>query len=75
MSSNDNEFAKSSVLDILIPESSNLDIEEALGSTESAREADDLALITTIPQRSLLFFGMSQYLHAQNYILLICREL
>lgn len=45
-----------SILDILIPEASQLDIEEALSSTDTA---DESALIPTIPQRNLLFFGMT----------------
>ena len=55
----DAEFAKNSVLDILIPETTDLDIEEALSSIDETRESDDTALISSIPQRSLLYFGSS----------------
>lgn len=58
MSSSSAEFAENSVLDFLIPHTSEVDIEEALGSSETAQDADDSALITSIPQRNLLFFGM-----------------
>ena len=57
MSNSCSEFAKDSVLDFLIPEASEVDIEDALSSSEAAREIDDTALITSIPQRTLLFFG------------------
>ena len=57
MASSSSEFAKDSVLDFLIPEASEVDIEDALRSSEAAREIDDTALITSITQRTLLFFG------------------
>jgi hypothetical protein len=50
-------LAEHSLLDIFIPEASDLDIEEALGSSGSGRGDDDGPLIAAIPQRSLLFFG------------------
>ncbi|KAL9123004.1 MAG: hypothetical protein Q9187_000442 [Circinaria calcarea] len=46
-------FVEDSVMDILIPEASQLDIEDALSSTDTA---DESALIPTIPQRNVLFF-------------------
>ena len=57
MSVSSAEFAKGSTLDIIIPQASNVDIEEALSSSKSAGEPDDGALVTSILQRSLLFFG------------------
>ncbi|MCJ1245034.1 hypothetical protein MMC30_002235 [Trapelia coarctata] len=56
MSTSSAEFAENSVLDFLIPHASEVDIEDALGSSETARDVDDSALITSIPQRNLLFF-------------------
>ncbi|MCJ1284750.1 hypothetical protein MMC26_004086 [Xylographa opegraphella] len=56
MSRNSSEFAETSVVDVLIPEASSVDIEEALASSETTRDEDDTALITSVPQRSLLFF-------------------
>ena len=53
----DAEFARTSVLDILIPEVTDLDIEEALSSVEETSQSDESALISAIPQRSLLYFG------------------
>ena len=57
MASSSSKFAEDSLLDFLIPEASGIDIEDALSSSEAAREVDDTALITSIAQRSLLFFG------------------
>lgn len=54
MSSGMEKFVEDSILDILIPEASQLDIEDALSSTDTA---DESALIPTIPQRNVLFFG------------------
>ena len=62
MSRDSAEFAETSVVDVLIPEASSVDIEEALASSEVARYEDDSALITSVPQRSLLFFGTSSYI-------------
>ncbi|MCJ1400170.1 hypothetical protein MMC11_003374 [Xylographa trunciseda] len=56
MSRDSAEFAQNSVVDVLIPEASSVDIEEALASSGTARYEDDSALITSLPQRSLLFF-------------------
>ena len=51
----DSEFAKSSVIEFVVPETSDLDIEEIL---QDATEQDDASsLISTIPQRPLLYFG------------------
>lgn len=59
MSNGDTLFVQGSVLDIFIPEASELDIQEALGASKTSRNIDDSALVTSIPQRNLLFFGMS----------------
>ena len=59
MSSQEMErFVDESVLDIIIPEASQLDIEEALSSPDAANEADAASLIPLIRQRDVLFFGM-----------------
>ncbi|MCJ1475964.1 hypothetical protein MMC13_004628 [Lambiella insularis] len=56
MSNSNAEFAENSIVDVLIPEASSVDIEEALAASETARDEDDSALITSITQRNLLFF-------------------
>jgi hypothetical protein len=53
------EFAESSIFDYLIPHASQIDVEEALSSSEITRDVEDSALITSIPQRTLLYFGMA----------------
>jgi hypothetical protein len=50
----DAEFAKNSILEISVPQASDLDIEEIL---QAAEDEDASTLISSIPQRSLLFFG------------------
>jgi hypothetical protein len=51
------EFVESSILDAIVPLSSNLNIEEALkGSVERLDEGNDSPL-AAIPQRNALFFG------------------
>ena len=55
----DTDFAEKSVLEILVPEGSKLDIETALNTAVGNLETDDEStLISAIPQRSLLYFGM-----------------
>ena len=57
----DTDFARSSVLEILIPEDQDLDIEESLHAA-AAKDPDqegDGPLWSSIPQRDLLFFGWS----------------
>ena len=59
----DAEFAKTSSLEISFPASSDLSIEDIL---EEAAEQDESTLISSIPQRNLLFFGaiyMSSLMH------------
>lgn len=51
------DFVHDSVLDILIPEVSGLDIEDALHLEGVTRSELQLGLIGSIPQRKLLFFG------------------
>jgi hypothetical protein len=64
-------FAENSVVDFLVPEASDLDIIEALGSSESSRNVEDTVLITTIPQRRLLYFGMMSYNLGLNVSLIL----
>ncbi|MCJ1354311.1 MAG: hypothetical protein MMC33_004299 [Icmadophila ericetorum] len=49
------KFVEESIVDILIPEASDLDIEEALGIAYSERESDG-PVLSSIPQRDVLFF-------------------
>ena len=51
----DVDFVKSSTLEIVVPDASDLDIEETL---RLAADKDESALISSISQRNLLFFGM-----------------
>jgi hypothetical protein len=74
MSSSDIQFAKGSILDILVPEETDLNIEDALRSSGTVLEAEDVALITSVPQRSLLFFGMFPTL-VHHYQFLLIRRL
>lgn len=53
------EFLRHAVLETVVPHSPGLDIEGALTSALEDG-ADDLpSVLASIPQRSLLFFGMS----------------
>ena len=55
----DSTFVQDSLLDILVPEATGLNIEEALQiAAESPREGDS-SLTSAIPQRNLLYFGKS----------------
>lgn len=50
----DADFVRASLVEILVPESSNSSIEEIL---KAAADKDESALISSVLQRSLLFFG------------------
>lgn len=50
----DAHFVRDSVLEILIPQASDWNIEEIL---RAAEDADATALVSSIPQRDVLFFG------------------
>ena len=59
MSSSIQEITERSVLDIVIPEASELDIEDALRSSSTTNDDSNTAtIISSITQRQLLFFGM-----------------
>ena len=47
-------FVRDSVLEILIPQASDQDIEDIL---QAAEDTDAKALVSSIPQREVLFFG------------------
>lgn len=52
------EFLRHAILDTVVPHAPTLDIEAALSSALE-NGADDLpSVLSSIPQRSLLFFGM-----------------
>lgn len=55
----DGDFARKSVLDILVPEVTDLDIEEGLNSSDSVQNEEEAGLISSIRQRSVLFFDES----------------
>ena len=50
-------FITYSILDLIIPEASNLDVEEALSSASTNTDGDALTGLAAIPQRKILFFG------------------
>lgn len=51
------EFLRHAVIDTVVPQASNIDIESAFTSALEGG-ADDLpAVVSSIPQRALLFFG------------------
>lgn len=70
------EFLRHAVLDTVVPHASNIDLEAALTSALEGG-ADDLpAVLSSIPQRSLLFFGRWIYATlAGLYLLLISSDL
>ena len=51
------EFAEESVLDILIPEATNIEVEEVLGSLSPRTDDARRSIIDSLPQRDILFFG------------------
>lgn len=51
------EFLRHAVIDTVIPQASNIDIEAALASALEGGADDLSAVLSSIPQRSLLFFG------------------
>ena len=55
----DSDFVKNSTIDFLIPQDSDIDIEEALSTAESPADGDESNVLARISQRSLLYFGMS----------------
>jgi hypothetical protein len=68
------EFLRHAILDTVVPHAPALDIEDALSSALEDG-ADDLpSVLSSIPQRSLLFFGKSSLLKfCMVYILLMDR--
>ena len=53
------EFLRHAVIDTVVPDDANIDIQEALKSALKGGDADDLlSLLSSIPQRSLVFFGV-----------------
>ena len=65
------KFVEESIVDILIPEASDLDIEEALGIAYSERESDG-PVLSSIPQRDVLFFGKNAPSSAYGIISYSC---
>ena len=52
------KFAEKSVLDILIPGATNVDIEEVLDSLSPQTDDARISITSFLPQRDTLFFGM-----------------
>lgn len=50
------KFVEQSIVDILIPQASDLDIEEALAAAYNEKDLD-APVLSSIPQRDVLFFG------------------
>ena len=59
------QFIAHSILDLIIPEASQLDIEEALSSASANADDDAPASLASIPQRKALYFGRSLSHHAR----------
>ena len=51
------EFAEKSVLDILIPKATNVEVEEVLGSLSPRTDDARRPITDLLPQRDILFFG------------------
>jgi hypothetical protein len=60
MAMTDTRFVSHSLLDILVPESTNLDIEQALQASVQANEQEG-SLLNKISPRDLLYFGRQHY--------------
>ena len=68
-------FTVHSILDLIIPEASQLDIEEALSSASANTDGDDAPIgLASIPQRKALYFGRSPSYHSRILSLLIYRD-
>ena len=61
----DAEFVKHSSLEISVPEASDLTIEQIL---EKAAGQEESLLTSSIPQRSLLFFGIITMNSSTHYL-------
>jgi hypothetical protein len=56
-SSLDGEFLRNAILETVVPHAPDIDIEAALTSALEGGAEDIGSILSTIPQRSLLFFG------------------
>lgn len=54
------EFLRHAVLDTVVPHASNIDLEAALAKALEGGADDLSSVLSLIPQRSLLFFGMQK---------------
>ena len=54
MTATTNDFIENSKLDILVPQATEIDIEEVFANTDEHAQAD---ITSRIEQRSLLYFG------------------
>lgn len=52
------EFLRHAVLDTVVPQASDIDLEAALTSALEAGAEDLADVLSFIPQRSVVFFGM-----------------
>lgn len=68
------EFVECSVLDSIVPASTNLDIETALNSSVATWAEGGAPSLAHIQQRQSLFFGKLTCDYNQAYILLIHRS-
>ena len=71
------DFVKTSILDVLIPQASDINVEELLSSAEDqAHEGlDRRSLTASIPQRDILYFGKNCiHILCESLILLIHRS-
>jgi hypothetical protein len=52
-------FLQRAVLDTIVPQASEIRLEDILGSSSPDLSEDSLSILSTIRQRDLLFFGQS----------------
>jgi hypothetical protein len=50
-------FLQRAVLDTIVPQTSEISLEDILGSSSPDLSEDSLSILSTIQQRDLLFFG------------------
>lgn len=62
------DFLRHAVLDTVVPHNPNVDIEAALTSALEGGAGDLDSVLSAIPQRSLLFFGMCKPCASQPHV-------
>lgn len=68
------DFVESSVLDTVVPSSTAVNIEDALGGSVEHLDGGTASPLSSVAQRQILFFGRSACYRLQYYVLLIHRS-